>query len=291
MGADNDSGLYVETDGPATAETTVIFVHGLGDDLLTWDLQRDHLVGVPVRQVYYDHAGFGRSEPRRQKAVQIRHLADDLALLVDGQPPGPVILVGHSMGTLTVLALATTRPELFGDRVPAVILAASPGAGRHIQVLFPLWAQPLAGRVILSALRGLVAVRANTVVGRGFFVLLARLAFGRSTQEQRTLLAHKAASNSARTLVEHLSACLEFEEPAAYDVLGQIRTAVLVGSKDHLTPAIGGRRLARLIRGAELTELVGIGHMMHIEAPDSFNAVLDDMLASVTKDASGGHAA
>jgi pimeloyl-ACP methyl ester carboxylesterase len=34
-------------------------------------------------------------------------------------PTGPVVLVGHSMGGMTVMALADSAPELFGPRVRA----------------------------------------------------------------------------------------------------------------------------------------------------------------------------
>ena len=35
-------------------------------------------------------------------------------------PDGPIVLVGHSMGGMTIVALAELHPELFGDRVVGV---------------------------------------------------------------------------------------------------------------------------------------------------------------------------
>ena len=37
-------------------------------------------------------------------------------------PDGPLVLVGHSMGGMTIMALAEQRPELFADRVRGVAL-------------------------------------------------------------------------------------------------------------------------------------------------------------------------
>ena len=40
-------------------------------------------------------------------------------------PRGPVVLVGHSMGGMTIMALAAARPELFGDRIVGVALMST----------------------------------------------------------------------------------------------------------------------------------------------------------------------
>ena len=44
-------------------------------------------------------------------------------------PTGPLMLVGHSMGGMTIMALASQRPELFDERVYGVALIATTAGG------------------------------------------------------------------------------------------------------------------------------------------------------------------
>ena len=50
-------------------------------------------------------------------------LAEDLLQVLDEVAgDGPVVLVGHSMGGMTIMHLARTHPELFGTRIRGVAL-------------------------------------------------------------------------------------------------------------------------------------------------------------------------
>ena len=51
------------------------------------------------------------------------HLADGFA------GDGPVHLVGHSMGGMTVISLAELHPELFGDKIIGAALIATTAGG------------------------------------------------------------------------------------------------------------------------------------------------------------------
>ena len=116
--------LHVQSAGPTDAAVTVVFVHGLLARTLEWDMQWQHLANR-VRLVRYDHRNHGRSE-HSGEPVDIHTLSRDLAaVLTDAVPTGPVVLVGHSTGGMTVLALAEDQPELFASRVVGVALIAS----------------------------------------------------------------------------------------------------------------------------------------------------------------------
>src|SRR3712207_6782970 len=76
----------------------------------------------------------------------------DLGQVLDAVVPhGPVVLAGHSMGGMSVMALARQRPELVGSRVVgAFLLATSAGglvrsgvAGLTVRVLRRLHLLPL----------------------------------------------------------------------------------------------------------------------------------------------------
>src|SRR6202000_1863954 len=66
----------------------------------------------------------GRSDP---ELVSIDQLGADLHEVLMATAPGdrPVILVGHSMGGMTVMALADQHPELFGGKVIGAALIST----------------------------------------------------------------------------------------------------------------------------------------------------------------------
>ena len=57
-------------------------------------------------------------------------LAADLEAVIDQTTPsGPIILVGHSMGGMTIQALAARRPDLFESRIKAAVLISTSSGG------------------------------------------------------------------------------------------------------------------------------------------------------------------
>ncbi|WP_183096222.1 alpha/beta fold hydrolase, partial [Nocardioides stalactiti] len=206
-----DPALHVTVSGPALPAATVVFVHGIGDNHETWELQRAALDSTSVRHVAYDHRGFGRSEARTARRVTITDLARDLGAVIDDQPDAPIILVGHSMGTMTIQALAAARPDLFLARVAGVLLLAGPGAGREIAGGIPL---PVARVVSGSVRRGLflaAGLPSRSPFVRGIVALMVEAAYGpRGDRTMRAAVRTRVAGVSTRTLVTHVDACLTF---------------------------------------------------------------------------------
>ena len=99
---------------------TVVFVHGFALNLDCWHFQRAAYRGL-VRTVFYDQRSHGRSGRSAADNATIEQLGKDLLAVLDAvAPDGPVVLVGHSMGGMTIVALAEEHPELFGDRIVGV---------------------------------------------------------------------------------------------------------------------------------------------------------------------------
>src|SRR6195952_5859933 len=121
--------LHVEVDeGPAGA-ITVVFSHRFTARLAEWDLQRA-AVRDRARLVLWDQRGHGRSGWTRLTRATVDRTGQDLAEVLDAVvPTGPVVLAGHSLGGMTIMALARRRPELFGDRVVGGFLLATPAGG------------------------------------------------------------------------------------------------------------------------------------------------------------------
>ena len=99
--------LHVEVDGDTnTSPLTVVFTHGYALNQDSWHFQRRDLAGR-ARLVFWDQRSHGRSGRAPDGSVTFERLARDLGEVIDQTvPDGPLVLVGHSMGGMTVLALA-----------------------------------------------------------------------------------------------------------------------------------------------------------------------------------------
>ena len=142
--ADDGTVLYYESDevepepganGPrkrrlfgrkVPAPVTVVFSHGYCLSQDSWHFQRAALRGV-LRTVHWDQRSHGRSDRGKAQRdgvpIDIDQLGRDLKAVIDAAAPeGPLVLVGHSMGGMTIMALADQYPELIRDRVVGVAL-------------------------------------------------------------------------------------------------------------------------------------------------------------------------
>ena len=116
----------VDPDDGGRPELTVILVHGFALSRKCWHFQRRDLAASTdprVKLVLYDQRGHGKSGKPSAESCTIDQLGRDLDTVIRSvAPDGPLVLVGHSMGGMTIMALADQHPELFGDRVRGVAL-------------------------------------------------------------------------------------------------------------------------------------------------------------------------
>ena len=119
----------IEPPAGEKAALTVVLVHGFALDRRTWQEQRPYLAGLtdpPVRVVIYDQRSHGRSERAPQESCTIDQLGRDLDAVIRAlAPEGPLVLVSHSMGGMSVMALAEQHPDLFHERVAGVALIST----------------------------------------------------------------------------------------------------------------------------------------------------------------------
>ncbi len=280
--------LHVEVDGTPDAPLTVLLTHGFTARLGEWDGQRAALRGR-ARLVLWDHRGHGRSAWGDRWTATIDRTGRDLGEVLDATTPsGPVVLAGHSLGGMTVLALARQRPELFGTRVVGVFLLATSADGVVPDGVF--------GRLFALARRlGLVAVylrwlqliapllerfrRRGTALGRWY---TRRYLFGRD--DAAPALVREVQDMLEETPLTVTTAfyatILDQDETAALEVLRRVPVTVVVGTHDRLTPAVHSRRIAEVLgSGADLIVVPGAGHSVNLtraEVVDSaFLTLLD----------------
>ena len=109
---------------------TVVFSHGYTLSLRSWVFQRRALTAAGYRVVVWDQRGHGRSGTGSKESANIDQLGRDLArVIAEAAPEGPLVLVGHSMGGMTMMSLAVDHHALIRERVvAAAFIATSPGS-------------------------------------------------------------------------------------------------------------------------------------------------------------------
>src|SRR5665811_1837663 len=91
---------------------TVVFCHGYTLSLRSWVFQRRALKAAGYRVVLWDHRGHGKSGAGSKDSYDVDQLGRDPgAVISQVVPEGPLVLVGHSMGGMTLMALAIHQPE------------------------------------------------------------------------------------------------------------------------------------------------------------------------------------
>jgi pimeloyl-ACP methyl ester carboxylesterase len=268
--------LYAEVDEPETTpaaeDPTLVFVHGFGLTLDGWHFQRLALRGEH-RLVLYDQRSHGRSGRSHPQNCTIDRLGADLKRVVDElASDGPIVLVGHSMGGMTVLALAQLDPEWFHRRVVGVALVSTCADGMG-DVTFGL--PPGLARVLNDAspslLRGLARAPKLVERGRRFgsayaLAITRRLAFGGPVPQEFVEFTDAMLSS---TPVDVLASFYpEFARLDKADVLvahDWPPTTIICGDRDLLTPVRLSRRMAQAVPTSRLVEIPDAGHLLMLE--------------------------
>ncbi|WP_062207418.1 alpha/beta fold hydrolase [Streptomyces sp. NBRC 109706] len=309
--ADDGTALHYEIDDPvdemdeideigdpgaAAVGPTVVFCHGYCLSQDVWHFQRAALRGR-VRAVYWDQRGHGRSAPgraqrERGEPLPIDQLGRDLrAVLEAAAPEGPIVLVGHSMGGMTVMALVQRFPDLVARRVAGVaLLSTSAGDLTQVTYGFPPLAVRAARRVLPGVLRALgsqaeLVERGRRTVGDLYAGLIRRYSFGDPDAVD------PGVARFAERLIESVPIDVvaefypAFAEHATWDALTTLRalaeelpTLVLVGAGDEITPPGHSERIAAELPDATSVTLPGAGHLVPLEAPELVNAHLAELL-------------
>jgi len=296
---EDDVDIFVEIIDPPDGEPdlTVIFVHGWCLDMGTFHFQRRYLPGMTdprLRMIFYDQPGHGRSGRLAAGEYSLEALGRTLhAVMEAAAPTGPLVLVGHSMGGMAIMALAEEYPELFGDRVVGVALIATSAGGLEEVTLglpdfFARIRRPLMPLLTgASKLTPNMIDRARRVSSDLAWLLTRRYAFG-GPQPSPSLVSYVERMNSStsievvagylRTLFEHI----RYEALAA---LNGIEVVVVAGGADLLIPLAHSEEICRLLPAAELVVIPEGGHMVLMEFAEEVNAHLAAFLKRAARSA------
>ncbi|MQA05788.1 MAG: alpha/beta fold hydrolase [Streptosporangiales bacterium] len=280
--ADDGVPLHVEIDGDDDADVTVVFCHGFGLRSDAWHYQRRYLRHLG-RLVFWDQRGHGRSGRGADERCTIEQLGRDLnAVLGAAVPRGPIVLVGHSMGGMTIMALAEQHPELFGDRVVGVGLvgtAADPVS--FVARNFSPRLDPVSASVVGVLGKQTALVEGARRLGSDLMYLLVHAyAFGSG-----------AVSPSVATFQDRMVRQTPIDVVAAFypvfgnhnrfaalPVIERVESVVVAGDEDRLTPLAHAETLVSHLPGAEYVVVPRAGHMVMLEEPGAVNEALGQLV-------------
>ena len=112
-----------------TDPTRVVFLHGGGQNAHTWDTV---ILGLGVPALTIDLPGHGHSAWREDGDYGPKLNAEAVAPMIAELAPDAELVVGMSLGGLTAMRLAVTRPELVRTLVMVDVTPSAPE--RHEQM-------------------------------------------------------------------------------------------------------------------------------------------------------------
>ena len=296
--------LAVEEIGPPDAPLTVVFVHGYTLSMASWTFQRRTLAAElatanghrpDARLVFYDHRGHGASGRGNADRSTLEQLARDLERVLDTRVPrGPVVLVGHSMGGMTIMGLAALRPDLFGSKVVgAALLSTSSGnladlnfglpelLTRVRTAFFPVAAWTMRRRPVL-------AERTRRVAAELVSTITHSLSFGSADVDPALgqYVDAMIAGTPVDVIAEFYPTLAGIDEIGSLEPLRSIPTLVLTGDKDRMIPKEHSDLIMERLEGsgAELVVVPDAGHMVLLEKP----AEVTDALTALLRRAGAG---
>jgi pimeloyl-ACP methyl ester carboxylesterase len=281
--------LVVREVGPISATVTVVFAHGFCLRMGSFHFQRAALAerwGDQVRMVFYDQRGHGQSASAPVTTYTVAQLGKDLeAVLQAVVPRGPVVLVGHSMGGMTVLSHARQFPQHYGPRVVGAGLISSAAEGLQRSPLGEILQNPALEAVRFAARYAPAFVhRTRGAARRVLRPILRTTSYGddRMSPSVVAFSENMIHDTPIATLVEFLHALEVHDESAALPVLARIPTMVACGDRDVLTPIVHTEEMAAALSESELLIIPGAGHLVQLERPELINDALVRLVERAT---------
>jgi pimeloyl-ACP methyl ester carboxylesterase len=283
---DEGIALHVETVGEADAPVTVVFVHGFCLDMGTFHFQRKALAAIPgVRVVCFDQPGHGRSGRLHKGEYTVELLGRALGKVIQAAAPrGRVMLVGHSMGGMAIMALAGSSPGLFkpeGQIAAVTLISTSAGELDGVSFGMPQvlvrFRKPLlpliSGAGWVTAGMFDRARQASTDLA---WLLTRRYGFG-SGKVHASLVSYVESMNSAtrtETVARYLRTLYTHDRVMALEAFAEIPVLVICGDEDLLTPVAHSEAIREVLPHAELVVVPNGGHVALLEHSEAVNAVL-----------------
>lgn len=243
--------------------------------------------GAQARLVFFDQRSHGRSGRADQGRSTLDAVAEDLqAVIATAAPRGPVVVVGHSMGGMALMALAAAEPDLVRERLVGFALVDSSAfflraKGSRAGLTGNL---PLMRAVTATASRFPRALERGRPLTQDAVWLLTRsygFADPSVSVEVVDYLDRMISEVPVDVIAEFLPAILNLDVRAGFAALRHLPARVVCGEQDRMTPPAQSRALVTALPCAELVLVPRGGHNLMLEQPEAVNEALRGLLVDV----------
>ncbi|SDV51436.1 alpha/beta fold hydrolase [Chitinasiproducens palmae] len=261
---------------------TIVLLHGKNFGGFYWRRVIDVLSAQGFRVVVPDQIGFGRSS-KPDLAYSFDLLAANTIALLDHLRLGSVIVLGHSMGGMLAIHLASSYP----DRVQRLVLEDPIGLEDYRQHIPP---QTIEARYAAQLKETPQAYRDYVA---GYFAGPSQAI---DWLAEPYIRLKRSAEYPRFAKASALTSQMIYQQPVLAS-LPRIKapTLLIVGGKDRTAPGkaqasaaergkLGQmpqltRDAARAIPNARVVEIPDTGHIPHIESPEAFDRAVTAFLA------------
>ncbi|MDJ0496244.1 MAG: alpha/beta hydrolase [Acidimicrobiia bacterium] len=231
----------------------LVFVHGAGLSGASWRPQTSFF----AESVAVDLPGHGKSTGEAHDSVPA--YAGWLERHMRSLSPGPVTLVGHSLGSLIVLETAARNPD-FVDRLVLIATAATMPVNRDLLAKAKEKDAAAAAMVIKWSLR--------------------EPGYGRPKPWVVEISNAYTTAAENGVLARDLTACDTYAGATAAASTVRCPTLLILGERDVMTKPAAAQPLAAALEDARIVMMEGAGHMLPLENANDVNDAITLFLAT-----------
>ncbi|WMT92795.1 alpha/beta hydrolase [Pelagibacterium sp. H642] len=279
--------IYVGEHGQGPV--TIVLTHGWSLDSSVWGYTKED-IGSGVRLINWDLPGMGKSVPRDRVVIGLTTFAAELRRLIETRTgPEPVVLVGHSIGGMTIQTLARDHPDLFSRQVDGVVLLNTTYTNPLKTMILSGLMQALRKPILEPAMRltmllqPIVWLMAWQSYLSGWTHIANRFGFGKYVT--RSQLNHVSLLTTRNSPGDQAKGNLAMFNWDATGALSDLNVPVLVigGELDIVTKAEASKAIAASSRLARLEIIEGVNHLGFLERPDLYSAAIANFAAEIQR--------
>lgn len=235
---------------------TLLFLHGIGGDSTNWAPQLERFSDTH-RCISWTMPGYGESDPLQPMTWPA--LADAAAELLDEHRVGQATVVGLSMGGMVAQQFAADHADRL-DRL--VLVGTSPSFGRpgsdfaarYLASRYePLDAGKTPADLAPAVVEGLIGTDPDPAATPNCIASMSRITADAYRRALECLVTWDFADELHRVAAP---------------------TLCVAGGEDRTAPVASLQRLADGINGATLEVIDSAGHLVNLEQPERFDAIL-----------------
>jgi pimeloyl-ACP methyl ester carboxylesterase len=260
----NVNGASLNYEETGQGKPTIVLLHGFPLDARVWKAQRDEL-SKNYRVITPDLRGFGKSPSA--DSFTMESIADDVHALLADMGALPVVLGGLSMGGYAALAYAKKYPTdlkgllLIDTRAEADTPDGREGRQKMIELTRTKGSSAVAEAMMPKMLAADTPAKQPQVA-----------------RELRTIM----ESQPPRTIENALAAMRDRPDYRKDLPSIAVRTLILVGESDSITPPAMAETLNKNIPNSQLVTIKNAGHMSPMEQPQQVNDAIRAFATRIT---------